>query len=92
MPIEPKSTSDESNVIALLDDLNDLIILLTPKIDHLLSERLTSAQRQDFRERAGRERIFDLVNRLHHFNQSMNSLCSETARANIAMRRVRTGS
>ncbi len=66
--------------IALLDNLAQATILLTPQLNHLLSDATTPEQRQEFRALAGRSRVFELSNDIFRLNQLMNALCSETAR------------
>jgi hypothetical protein len=77
----------ESGVIALLDKLADLMTLLAPRLDYLLSDSLTPEQRYAFRDLAGPQRIFYLANRIYRLNQSMNALCSEKAREIVAKKR-----
>lgn len=86
-PIPPLSTDHEKNVISVEDDVFNLLIslnglssLLTPRLEHMLSNGFTSAQRQAFRDRAGQGLVFKLSNRFYALNKLLNALCSEKAR------------
>lgn len=74
----------EEDVLHLLDSLNGLCSLLAPRLEHMLSNGFTSEQRQAFRDRAGRHRVFDMANRFYALNKQLNALCSETTREKIA--------
>lgn len=80
------SVVPEDEVIGLLDKVARLIEELTPHLNHILSDAVTADQRQLFRERAGRARVFDLSNEIFRFGQSMNALCSETSRELVAQK------
>lgn len=75
-----KGVRIEEDVIHLLDALNGLCAVLEPRLEYMLSEGFTPEQRQLFRERAGRVRVFDLANRFFGLNKQLNALCSEKAR------------
>jgi len=70
----------EEDIIHLLDGLNGLCAVLEPRLEHMLSDGFTPEQRQAFREKAGRHRVFDMANRFYRLNKQLNALCSEKAR------------
>ncbi len=70
----------EEEVLNLLRSLDGLSALMTPRLEHMLTDGFTSAQRQFFRDRAGRQLVFDLANRFYVLNKLLNALCSEKAR------------
>ena len=77
---EKGAISVEDDVFNLLVSLNGLSALLTPRLEHMLSNGFTSAQRQAFRDRAGQGLVFKLSNRFYALNKLLNALCSEKAR------------
>jgi len=74
----------ETETIFLLGILKNVTALLKPRLDHLLSDKVSAESRHNFRQRAGRERVFDLSNEFFHLNFQLNSMCSEKARENEA--------
>ncbi|MCX6746263.1 MAG: hypothetical protein NTX00_04605 [Candidatus Parcubacteria bacterium] len=74
----------EEETISLLGILKNVTALLKPRLDHLLSDKVSAESRHNFRQRAGRERVFDLSNEFYHLNFQLNSMCSEKARENEA--------
>ncbi len=74
------SGKTEEEIINLLNSLDGLCALLEPRLGRMLSNAVTPEQRQAFREKAGRHRVFDMANRFFRLNKQLNALCSEKAR------------
>jgi hypothetical protein len=71
------SSISENEALCLLRSIFEQTSVLLPRLEALVSDKVSPDQRRQFREKAGKSLPFDLANRFHRV---LNALCSERAR------------
>jgi hypothetical protein len=79
---------DLAEIVHLLCCVDDLTILLEPRLESILAGEVDAETRVALRNKV---KVFELSNRFHRCTQLLNALCSEKAREIIALQKRKGG-